>query len=134
MPGGVYLIQGDGQLVEMTEHPYDSEVLLQGMLAEYPNLSAGNQKQSRSEAVSFVAYKSPVGLGYGQPTSASTGFMTDQKSSFGNPGSIGTSVSRALSLNLRLPKPSRMSSSISGSCSTQSQNSRSRSLARVAAK
>ncbi len=41
MAGGVYLIQGDGQLVEMTEQPYDSEDLLQATLAEYPNLLAG---------------------------------------------------------------------------------------------
>src|SRR5919107_615249 len=43
MPGGVYLIQGDGQLVEMAEQAYDSENLLQGLLAEYPNLLAGDQ-------------------------------------------------------------------------------------------
>src|SRR5918998_395052 len=43
MPGGVYLIQGDGQLVEMAEQAYDSEYLLQGLLAEYPNLLAGDQ-------------------------------------------------------------------------------------------
>jgi len=118
MPGGVNLIQGDGQLVEMTEHLYDSEDLLQGMLAEYPNLSAGNHKQNRIEAVSFVAYKSSVGLGYGQPTSASTGFMTDQKSSFCKLGRPGVSLRSASSLNLSLPKPSRMSSPMSGSCST----------------
>jgi hypothetical protein len=39
---GIYLIQGDEQLVEMTEQPYDSEDLLQELLARYPNLLAGD--------------------------------------------------------------------------------------------
>src|SRR5215510_8587676 len=43
MSGGMYLIQDDGHLVEMTERAYDSEDLLQGLLATYPNLLAGDQ-------------------------------------------------------------------------------------------
>ena len=43
MPGGVYLIQQDGRLVEMSEQSPDSEDLLQGMLAQYPNLLAGDR-------------------------------------------------------------------------------------------
>ena len=43
MPGGIYVIQGDGSLVEMEEKAYDSEDLLQGFLAEYPNLLARDQ-------------------------------------------------------------------------------------------
>src|SRR5215212_11724271 len=43
MPGGVYLIQEGGELVEMTEQAYDSEDLLQGLLAKYSNLLAGDQ-------------------------------------------------------------------------------------------
>jgi len=43
MSGGIYLIQGDGGLVEMTEQAYDSEDLLQKLLADYPNLLAGDQ-------------------------------------------------------------------------------------------
>ncbi len=43
MPGGVYLIQEDGGLVEMAERPYDSEDLLQRLIAEHPNLLAGDQ-------------------------------------------------------------------------------------------
>jgi hypothetical protein len=46
VPGGVYLIQKDDQLVEMTEQPYDSEDLLQGLLAQHPNLLAGDQIDS----------------------------------------------------------------------------------------
>jgi hypothetical protein len=43
MVGGVFLIQNDGSLVEMEETPYDSESLLQELLAKYPNLLAGSQ-------------------------------------------------------------------------------------------
>src|SRR5437879_3932706 len=42
MGGGIYLIQGE-QLVEMAEQPYDSEDLLQALLAKYPSLLAGDQ-------------------------------------------------------------------------------------------
>ena len=44
--GGIYLIQDNGQLVEMTERAYDSEDLLQELLAKYPNLLAGGQIDS----------------------------------------------------------------------------------------
>jgi hypothetical protein len=43
MNGGIYLIHDDGWLVEMNEEHYDSEDLLQGLLARYPNLLAGDQ-------------------------------------------------------------------------------------------
>ena len=43
MSGGIYLIQHGKKLVEMTEAKYDSEDLLQGLLAQYPNLLAGDQ-------------------------------------------------------------------------------------------
>ena len=38
MNGGIYLIQDDGQLVELREQAYGSEDLLQQLLARYPNL------------------------------------------------------------------------------------------------
>jgi hypothetical protein len=41
--GGIYLIQDSGRLVEMTEQPYGTEELLQKLLADYPNLLAGDQ-------------------------------------------------------------------------------------------
>jgi hypothetical protein len=44
--GGIYLIQADEQLVEMVEQPYDSEDVLQTLLAKYPNLLAGDQPGS----------------------------------------------------------------------------------------
>ena len=43
MTGGVFLIQDDGELVEMGEQPYGSEEKLQELLARYPNLLAGSQ-------------------------------------------------------------------------------------------
>jgi hypothetical protein len=43
MSGGIFLLQDDGQLVEMKEQKYDSEDLLQELIAKYPNLLAGDQ-------------------------------------------------------------------------------------------
>jgi hypothetical protein len=39
----MYVIQDDGRLIEMNERAYDSEDLLQSLLASYPNLLAGDQ-------------------------------------------------------------------------------------------
>jgi hypothetical protein len=44
--GGIYLIQDDGGLVGMSEQDYASEDLLQGLLAKYPNLLAGDRIDS----------------------------------------------------------------------------------------
>src|ERR1700676_3122460 len=43
MSGGIFLIQGNDELVEMKEQPYDTEAVLQELLAKYPNLLAGDQ-------------------------------------------------------------------------------------------
>ena len=43
MSGKIYLVQGEGQLVAMTEQAYDTEDVLQGLLANYPDLLAGEQ-------------------------------------------------------------------------------------------
>lgn len=43
MSGGIYLIQDDGKLVEMSERGYDTEALLQGYLARHHDLLAGDQ-------------------------------------------------------------------------------------------
>jgi len=40
---GIYLIQEDGALLELTEQPYESEELLQRLLERYPSLLAGRQ-------------------------------------------------------------------------------------------
>ena len=38
MQGGIYLLQDNGQLVDMKAQAYDSEALLQELLATYPRL------------------------------------------------------------------------------------------------
>jgi hypothetical protein len=43
MSGGIYLLNTDGKLSEMKEEYYDSEKLLQDLIAKYPNLLAGDQ-------------------------------------------------------------------------------------------
>jgi hypothetical protein len=43
MPGCIFLIQSDQQLVEMREQAYDSEDRLQQLLVKYPSLLAGDQ-------------------------------------------------------------------------------------------
>lgn len=42
MAGGVFLIQKNGQLVEMSEESYGSEADFQELIAKYPNILAGN--------------------------------------------------------------------------------------------
>jgi hypothetical protein len=44
--GGVYLLRGEDDLVPMTEAPYDSEDVLQRLLAKFPDLLAGDQLAS----------------------------------------------------------------------------------------
>ena len=48
MAGGVFVIQADESLVELAAAGYDSEDVLQGLLAKYPNLLAGDQVDSDS--------------------------------------------------------------------------------------
>jgi hypothetical protein len=43
MPGSIFILHDDRTLVEMKETPYDSEALLQGLLADYSNLLVGDQ-------------------------------------------------------------------------------------------
>jgi hypothetical protein len=43
MSRGIFLINNDDQLVELREQPYNSEDVLQQLLARYPNLLAGDQ-------------------------------------------------------------------------------------------
>jgi hypothetical protein len=46
MTGSIYLIHSNGELVEMKETSYDSEDILQELIAKYPNLLAGDQIDS----------------------------------------------------------------------------------------
>lgn len=41
--GGVFLIHDDGKLVEMAEQRYDTEDLLQDLIAKYPSVLSGDQ-------------------------------------------------------------------------------------------
>src|SRR5260370_8548371 len=43
MSGGIFVLHDDGTLDEMRERAYDSEDLLQDLLARHPNLLAGDQ-------------------------------------------------------------------------------------------
>ena len=43
MPSKIYLLENDSTLKPMVEAPYDSERLLQRLLADYPDLLAGDQ-------------------------------------------------------------------------------------------
>ena len=43
MSSGVFVLQKDGKLVEMNQQQYDSEDILQTLLATHPNLLAGDQ-------------------------------------------------------------------------------------------
>jgi hypothetical protein len=47
MPGRIYLLNDHSDLVPMDESPYDSEKLLQEMLAKHPDLLAGEQIDRR---------------------------------------------------------------------------------------
>ena len=43
MAGRIYLLGGESRLIAMEEAPYDSETLLQELLADHPDLLAGDQ-------------------------------------------------------------------------------------------
>jgi hypothetical protein len=44
---GIFIIQDNGDLIEMTENQYDSEDILQELLAKYPSLLSGDQIDSK---------------------------------------------------------------------------------------
>jgi hypothetical protein len=41
--GGIFLLRGDDELVEMRESPYEAEDVLQTLIAKFPSLLAGDQ-------------------------------------------------------------------------------------------
>jgi hypothetical protein len=43
MSGGIYVLRDDGELVTLSQRQYDSEDLLQMLLAKYPSILAGDQ-------------------------------------------------------------------------------------------
>jgi len=46
MTGSIFLVGNSGELLEMTQQPYDSEAILQRLLVQYPALLAGDQIDS----------------------------------------------------------------------------------------
>jgi hypothetical protein len=61
MAGGIFVIQADGELVELSEKAYDSEDLLQGLLARYPRLLGGDDS-STSSARAWLLVEREVGV------------------------------------------------------------------------
>ncbi|MFN8497526.1 MAG: hypothetical protein U0641_06695 [Anaerolineae bacterium] len=62
MSAGVYVLHSDGKLVEMREQQYDSEDLLQKLLADYPGLLAGDQIDSANpRRWLLIKREAPVG-------------------------------------------------------------------------
>lgn len=43
MSGGIFLLRGDDELVEMRETGYEAEKVLQELIARFPSLLAGDQ-------------------------------------------------------------------------------------------
>jgi hypothetical protein len=61
MVRGIYLIQPDGALVEMKETPYDTEAVLQELLARYPSVLAGEQvNQAEPRRWLLISREMPV--------------------------------------------------------------------------
>ena len=61
MDGGIYLLPHEGALVRMVRRPYDSESALQLLLAQYPNLLAGDQIDSaRPRRWLLIAREAPL--------------------------------------------------------------------------
>lgn len=61
MTGGIYLLQPNEELVKMEEKEYDSESLLQTLLAKYHDLLGGDQMNSE-EPRRFVLVKRELGI------------------------------------------------------------------------
>lgn len=58
--GGIYLRQGEG-LVQMTEQPYETEDVLQALLADHPDLLAGDQAAGEPRRWLLLAREAPLG-------------------------------------------------------------------------
>ena len=58
---GIYLIEKNGNLVELQERSYDSEARLQELLARYPSLLAGDQMET-AEPRRWVLVAREMGL------------------------------------------------------------------------
>src|SRR5690242_7666739 len=57
----IFLIDNKGEIVEMSDQPYDSEQLLQELLAQYPSVLAGDQ-MSGSAPVKWLLVAREAGI------------------------------------------------------------------------
>lgn len=60
MARNILLIQADGSLVAMGEEPYDSEAMLQELLARYPGVLVGDHGEEGTRAWLLVSREMPV--------------------------------------------------------------------------
>jgi hypothetical protein len=60
MGKGIYLIHADNRLTELREEPYDSEALLQRLLADHPNVLAGESGGTVERRWLLVRREAPV--------------------------------------------------------------------------
>jgi hypothetical protein len=63
--GGIYLRQPEG-LVRMVEQPYETEDVLQALLADYPDLLAGDQAEGEPRRWLLLAREAPLGDSEGE--------------------------------------------------------------------
>lgn len=61
MTGNIFLIHDDDTLVPMNESAYDTEGMLQGLLAKYPDLLAGDQMES-SDPRRWLLVRREIGI------------------------------------------------------------------------
>lgn len=51
--GGIFLLWGEDELVEMRESPYEAEQVLQALIAKFPSLLAGDQYSGGPRVAGF---------------------------------------------------------------------------------
>ncbi len=68
MASGIFLIQSDGSLVELAEESYNSESLLQELLAKYPNLLSADQS-NLNQPRRWLLIKREMGIPDGEDVS-----------------------------------------------------------------
>lgn len=61
MSKAIYLLQNDGEIIDMREQPFDSEDILQKLIAQYPHMLSGDQ-QHESDAPRFALISREMGL------------------------------------------------------------------------
>lgn len=61
MGQGIFIIQSNGSLLQLNQTPYDSELILQELLAKYPNLLSGDDVES-GELTRWLLVKQEMGV------------------------------------------------------------------------